>query len=356
MSKNQNQQKSIDIPVNKDTRTFEQHRREMLTGLQHRHRGGKRQKLGITPYRDTWSDVIDNWVDSSWKSWDDEIRRLRRGMFALLPLDTFRLREGFPDPFDLMNHMEHEVEEMRNRIGMSKAPVTGALSDFMKDAYELGEDGKLHFKVHFDVKGFEPDDIKVNSTENRVNVHAKKVTESDSSKSSREFCRVIELPRTIDNSHLQCRLTDDGVLMLEAPVKSPDYESITFTDNRQLGIHPKSTDQVQSKPLVVKGVSGPLILEDEGNRKLLHVEVPVDPIYKSEDLCINVDSNRVVVSGRCHKTDDNHSNKKSKTSYAEFTHSYEIPETVDPLSVTAQLIGNRLVLEAPLVKQHTIGH
>ncbi|CAH8460226.1 unnamed protein product [Heterobilharzia americana] len=343
MSTNQHQKKSVDIPVHKESRTFEQHRREMLTGLQHRHKGGKRPKLGISLHHDRWSDVVDNWVDSSWRSWDDEIRRLKCGMFALLPLDTFGLKDAFPDPFDLMNQMELEVEEIRNRIGMNKAPVTGSLTDFLKDAYEVGEDAKLHFKVRFDAKGFEPENIKVNSTENRVTVYAKKVSESGSSKSSREFCRMIELPRTIDPSHMRCRLTDDGVLMLEAPVKSPDYESITFTDNRQLGIHPKSTDQVQSVPssktLAVKGVFGPMIWEDEANGKYLHVEVPVDSVYKPEDLCVNVDSNRVVVSGRTYEADDDCSNKKrNRSSHAEFTHSYEIPETIDPLSVSAQLL------------------
>nr|CAX74279.1 Major egg antigen (p40) [Schistosoma japonicum] len=224
----------------------------------------------------------------------------------------------------------------------------------------LAKSGKLYFKVHFDAKGFAPDNIKVNSTENRLVVHAKKVSESDSSTQSREFCRMIELPRTIDHNQLKCRLTEDGVLMLEAPVKAPDYESITFTDNRQLGIHPKSANQIQSIPsskiLALKGVSGPTILDDGANGKRLHLEVPVDPVYKPEDLCVNVDSNRVVVSGKIHKTDSSHSNKRSTSSYAEFTHSYEIPETVDPLLVAAQLFDNRLVLEAPLVTRHTVSH
>ncbi|CAI2723851.1 unnamed protein product [Schistosoma spindalis] len=360
MLKNNHQQKSVDIPINQEPKTFEQHRREMLTGLQHRHKGRKRPKLANTSHTDTWSDVIDNWVDSSWRSWDDEMHRLRRGMFALLPLDIFGLRSSYPDPFDLMNQMEGEIEEIRNRVGMSRVPGIGALDDFLKDAYEVGEDGKLYFKVHFDTKGFTPDDIKVDSTEHRLTVHAKKVLESDSSKSCREFCRMIELPQTIEHNQLKCRLTEDGVLMLEAPVKAPDYESITFTDNRRLGIHPKSADQIQSVPaskaLVVKGVSGPTILDDEVNGKRLHLEVPVDPVYKPEDLCVNVDSKRVVVSGISYQKDSNHFNKKKSSSYAEFTHSYEIPETVDPLLVTAQLIDNRLVLEAPLLKRHTVSH
>lgn len=42
-----------------------------------------------------------------------------------------------------MNQMEDEIEEIRNRVGMSRVPGVGALNDFLKDAYEVGEDGKV---------------------------------------------------------------------------------------------------------------------------------------------------------------------------------------------------------------------
>ncbi|VDQ07146.1 unnamed protein product [Trichobilharzia regenti] len=55
-------------------------------------------------------------------------------------------------------------------------------------------------------------------------------------------------------------------------------------------------------------------MKDGINGRKLHLEVTVDPVYKADELC-----------------------------------SYEIPETVDPFSVTAQLIGTTLVVEAPLL-------
>ncbi|RTG81976.1 uncharacterized protein DC041_0011288, partial [Schistosoma bovis] len=61
----------------------------------------------------------------------------------------------------------------------------GSVSDFLKDAYEIGEDGKVHFKVRFDAQGFAPQDINVTSSENRVTVHAKKETTTDGGKCSR---------------------------------------------------------------------------------------------------------------------------------------------------------------------------
>ncbi|KAH9596171.1 Heat shock protein, variant 2 [Schistosoma haematobium] len=169
---------------------------------------------------------------------------------------------------------------------------------------------------------------------------------------------MVQLPKSIDDSQLKCRMTDDGVLMLEAPVKVDQNQSLTLNESGQVGVRPKSDNQIKAVPasqaLVAKGVHGLSYVDDGSGGKRLHVEVPVDPVYKPEDLCVNVDSNRVVVSGRHHKQKSGQYGKSS--SFAEFSQSYAIPETVDPLSVSAQVVGNTLVLEAPLEKQHAITH
>ncbi|VDQ10201.1 unnamed protein product [Trichobilharzia regenti] len=150
----------------------------------------------------------------------------------------------------------------------------------------------------------------------------------------------------------------DGVLILEAPVKVPEYQSLTLNESGQIGIRPKSNVQLQtvpsSKALTVKGIQGSTILDDGSGGKRLHIEVPVDSTYKPEDLCVTVDSNRVVVKGR-HQKEESDARGKSG-SVTEFTQSYTVSEMVDPLSVSAQLIGNTLVLEAPLVKHIVITH
>lgn len=84
-------------------------------------------------------------------------------------------------------------------------------------------------------------------------------------------------------------------------------------------------------------------MKDGINGRKLHLEVNVDPIYKADELCVRMDSNRIVITGCQKKTD------AKSTSTAEFTQSFEVPETVDPFSVTAQLIGTTLVVEAPLL-------
>ncbi|KAK4472151.1 hypothetical protein MN116_000448 [Schistosoma mekongi] len=346
---------AVSIPVNCEQRSFAKHRRDLLHGLENA--SGSRHWDSIVPYTEDWPRTVSNWVNSSWERWDDEMRRLRRRMFALLPMDQFTV--GFPhDPFALMHRMDRQIQDIRDRIGSVDMPSIGSMHDFLKDAYEVGEDGKVHFKVRFDAQGFAPEDINVTSSDNRVTVHAKKETTTDGRKCSREFCRMVQLPESIENNQLKCRLTDDGVLMLEAPVKVGENKSLTMNESGQVGIQPKSASQIQAVPasqaLTVKGSQGLTVLDDGAGGKRLHVEVLLDSVYRPEDLCVNIDSNRVVVSGRHYKQKSDASGKSS--SFAEFSQSYAIPETVDPLSVSAQVIGNMLVIEAPLMKQHEITH
>lgn len=97
------------------------------------------------------------------------------------------------------------------------------------------------------------------------------------------------------------------------------------------------------------GISGPTVLKDAGNGRKLHLEVPVDPVYKAEDLCVRMDENRIIVSGKQEAGNDKTGGSGSTR---EFTKSYEVPETVDPFSVTALLSGTTLIIEAPLL--HTV--
>nr|CAH8825319.1 unnamed protein product [Trichobilharzia regenti] len=283
------------------------------------------------------------------------------------PLDDFGMNDwDTHEPNSLIRQMEQRMQEMRKRMGISDMPPFKAtFDDFLNDPYEIGNDGKLHFKVRFDVKGFSPEDINVKTTDNGVVVSAKKVTQTNTSKSSREFCRMIELPQSIEQTKLECHLTDDGVLLLEAPVKNNDHKSVTFNNKPQLAIRPKSAfsrpttprngRKSPAKPLILKGTPGPTIIDDGYKGKRLHVEIPIDPMYKSEDLCINVEpNNRLVVSGKHTKhTGEGVRLRRTSSPSAQFTHSYEIPQAVDPSSITSEIVGNTLIIEAPLNKSYS---
>ncbi|OON13557.1 Hsp20/alpha crystallin family protein, partial [Opisthorchis viverrini] len=121
--------------------------------------------------------------------------------------------------------------------------------DFPKDAYQLGEDDRVHFKVPVGLQGYGLDDIRVSTFGNGVTVNVKKIVQNDRALSSREYSRTIYIPRSVDKNQLECHFTEDGVLMLEAPVKTADYKSITFDRDRQISIKPHSETEPVSKVL-----------------------------------------------------------------------------------------------------------
>ena len=43
----------------------------------------------------------------------------------------------------LANQMERHIHDVRDRFGVADAPTCGSLTDYLKDAYEVGEDGKV---------------------------------------------------------------------------------------------------------------------------------------------------------------------------------------------------------------------
>ena len=82
----------VNIPVNRESRSFEKHRRDMLSNLERNIGSGEvRNQVasnngsgGIAPFHNNWIDELDGWMNASWNRLDDEMRRMRNSMFALL--------------------------------------------------------------------------------------------------------------------------------------------------------------------------------------------------------------------------------------------------------------------------------
>lgn len=146
--------------------------------------------------------------------------------------------------------------------------------------------------------------------------------------------------------------------MLEAPVANVNYNSITFDDNGRVGIRPKTEKQLQlnqrnteSNALVVHGKPGLSIINSPTggtDGKRLHLELPVDSAFDPKDVSVTVDSHRINVVGKRH--DEKRSGHSRHSSEAEFSYSYAIPETVDPMTIDAAILGSTLVVDAPLTK------
>ncbi|CAL8087917.1 unnamed protein product [Calicophoron daubneyi] len=365
------------IPIIPDPRTLEQRKKDMVHNLEKKH-GGKAEekKKSQAPMRShsvDWDDEVKRWIDDTHKLWADDMNRMNNGMLWLVPCDEYDL-----DPMQMfsplgmfgpggdipsiLNKMDRQMQALSQMVTDQPviSGVFGTLApqesahplDFLKDIYELDEDGKVHFKVRFNAQGYRPEDIQVSASQNRLTVHAKKCSETESSKSSSEFCRTIYLPPTVDVDKFQCHLTNDGILMVEAPVKNPNYQALTFDKERQLGVRPSSAPPISPPPnqkaIVLKptGKYGATVVQD-GNQKRFHVEFPVEAGFDPNNMCVRVEPNQIVVSGKHEVTEGSGANKCVTS--REFTRKYAVPETVDPLSVHAQLFNNVMVVEAPMI-------
>ncbi|CAL8077204.1 unnamed protein product [Calicophoron daubneyi] len=333
-----------------------------------------------------WRNQVNLWTNLCNRLWSDDMRRIWDNAFVLAPADEFDL-----DPFksygplgcfgpggdvpSILAKMSRQLQALDALEALQRQSEAGQhagsavqrrdsdparMLDFLRDAYELDADGRVHFKVRFDVRNFTPEDIKVTASKNRLNVHGKKVEKSDVSESVNEFCRTLYLPDDLDHDEIRCHFTDDGILTVEAPVKGAEYQFITFDKNHQLGIRPRHEGQTEAVaenhenkekaivPLKASGTFGPVVVHDpSGGGSKIHVEFPVESHYDPENLCVRVDGDRITLTGK-HEVTDRTSENES-VHIREFTRSYKIPASVDPLTVKAQMDGDTLVVEAPVI-------
>ena len=94
-----------------------------------------------------------------------------------------------------------------------------------------------------------------------------------------------------------------------------------------------------------------MILNDGTGGRKIHLEVPVETGYSADDLCVRMEANQIRVSGKKERSlDRSAAGSTSKSSeFSEFTRTFEVPETIDPFTVSAVLKDNTLVIEAPLL-------
>ncbi|VDP89338.1 unnamed protein product [Echinostoma caproni] len=147
----------------------------------------------------------------------------------------------------------------------------------------------------------------------------------------------------------------DGVLVLDAPVREADYQSITFNKGRQLAIKPKPSEAnvktvapytARSSVLHVQNKPGLTVQNESGGFRKIHVEVPVEPGFTADHVRVRVENNELVITGRQEVFES-----ATKGTYTkEFRRSYPLPEAVDPISIRSELIERTLVVEAPLLR------
>jgi HSP20 family molecular chaperone IbpA len=245
------------------------------------------------------------------KEWEGEVERMRKDFFRLKPADT---RRGSSDNL---------LDGSRN------------LNDIF---YDDRKEGNKRFRVSFDVSQFRPDEISVRTQDQKLIVYAKHEEMGDGKSMSREFSRNVDIPKNVDSQKLQCTLSSDGILQIEAPVLAPSYDRIK--ENAHMNT---PTAHAQHSPTSVSSfTSGPVISEQDGSRKF-KIAVDIGADFEPQDLMVKTVDRQLIVIAR-------HEEKlPGRTSCKEFSRKFDLPEHVDPNLVTASMTdGGKLLIEAPI--------
>ncbi|KAL5108640.1 Small heat shock protein p36 [Taenia crassiceps] len=257
-------------------------------------------------------DQVFNWAERSRQSFHDDIMNMHRNLFSL-------------EPFTAMdNAFESVMEEMsaiqpREFHPELEYTQPGEL-DFLKDAYEVGKDGKLHFKAQ------------------------RSVARGDAAMSE-SVGRSIPLPPSVDRSHMQATITSDDVLVVEAPVNEPNYKAIKLSPEKGLAIQPS---EVQERQLAVTNKEGLEIVTAEDGSKKMHLELKVDSHFAPKDVKVWAKGNKVYVHGVTGKEEK--TENASHSEHREFYKAFVTPAVVDASKAHAEIGEGYLVVEAPLYK------
>lgn len=283
------------MPIKQDTKSFEERQKSI------------------------WDDMHER-MERRRKEWEEEVERMRRDFFRLKPSET---RRGSSDNL---------LDGSRN------------LSDIF---YDDRKPGDKRFRVSFDVSQFSPEEISVRAHDQKLLVYARHEEKSDGKSMSREFSRNIDIPRHVDADKLQCTLSNDGILQIEAPVPAPAYDRIQASAHASTSSPlPGASATTSERPTV--GVSpsafttGPVVTEQDGCRKF-KISVDIGSDFEPQDLLVKTVDRQLIVNAR-HEV-----RLPGKTSCKEFSRQFDLPENVDPNLVTASMTDDgKLLIEAPI--------
>jgi HSP20 family molecular chaperone IbpA len=155
---------------------------------------------------------------------------------------SLRLRLLDPEPIRYFamtpwDEMEHALHGMNRRMrdmdrqyddvfkqflalnperGSSKPQGSG--ESLIDNAIVTNEDGSRTFRLQYDVRNFKPEDIKVKTVDNRLEVNAKCEEADGDHRMYREYHRSCTLPEGLNLETLRSVYTPEGLLAIEAPL------------------------------------------------------------------------------------------------------------------------------------------
>jgi len=183
------------------------------------------------------------------REWEDEIERMRKDFFTLKPDDNSRL-ESISDKFNMGDSLKNEA----------------------RGVVEKDENGRQVFRVRFNVDTYKPEEVSVKIDQNKLIVHAKHEEKSDGKSMSREYSREVDIPRDIDPMALQCSISTDGILTVEAPIPG-----VPFAQVKDAGARPPPIEQIIQTNVAASQASSARNTPPPGQQSTLLQHQPLTP-------------------------------------------------------------------------------
>lgn len=327
--------------------------------------------------RKVWDEMEED-MERRRREWEDEIEHMRKDFFSLKPE-----RDG-------------KFETLSDKLSLSEN------LDDARGVIEKDSNGLPVFRARFNVREYKPEEVNVKMDTNKVIVGAKHEEKGQKSSVTREYNREVNIPREVDPMTLQCTLSTDGVLTVEAPLPVPQYKTskteqggphrvtqkvasnlATSSAIPRAGPTPVSPppsyqppsfsgsqmSQSDSSPLGSSfgiGVGmAPNLMESSTaslnsssssgsgsleRDKKFKVEIDIEG-FRPDELTVKTVDKKLVIKARREEKIGNRSSTK------ELNREFQLPDTVDPVSVKAYFSeSGKLFIEAPYFKPIPVSH
>ena len=107
------------------------------------------------------------------------------------------------------------------------------------------EDGSRKYKITVEIgQDFYPEDIMVKTVDQKLLVSAKHEEKTPGRSSFKEFSREFDLPEDVDPNLVTASMTDDGKLLVEAPIIASKYSRGSYTNPTDPHKQPKLTIRI----------------------------------------------------------------------------------------------------------------
>ncbi len=134
------------------------------------------------------------------------------GKFSLIDSQLSRMRQRFSDE---MLRMDNEMDRLMSDMGMSSGTADAF---FNNESTLITSDGNTkQIQLTFDVSQYRPEEVSVETTDDKIIVRAKHEEKSKSKNVFMEYHRELSLPRGTDPACIDMSISDDGVLVATVP-------------------------------------------------------------------------------------------------------------------------------------------